>query len=69
MNPGSPNPHNLELKATKAIAPQALSFHGFFCFPGPGSSPGEAFFIRHGADYGGLKASGMLLIISFSVGI
>jgi hypothetical protein len=33
MNPGSLYPHNLELKATKALAPQALSFRGFFCFP------------------------------------
>jgi hypothetical protein len=30
MNPGPSYHHNLELKATKAVAPQALSFRGFF---------------------------------------
>jgi hypothetical protein len=44
MNSGSSYPYNLELKATKAVAPQALSFRGFFCFPGQGLSPGKAFF-------------------------
>jgi hypothetical protein len=43
MNPGPPNRNNLELKATKAWAPQALSFRGFFCFPGQGLGLGEAF--------------------------
>jgi hypothetical protein len=30
MNPGLPYHNNLELKAMKAWAPQALSFRGFF---------------------------------------
>ena len=44
MNLGSSYPHNLELKATKAVAPQALSFRGFFCFPptATGLGKGEA---------------------------
>jgi hypothetical protein len=33
MNPGSSYPHNLESKATKAVAPQARSFRGFLFFP------------------------------------
>jgi hypothetical protein len=33
MNSGSSYPHNLESKATKAVAPQARSFRGFLFFP------------------------------------
>jgi hypothetical protein len=41
MNPGSTYPYNLELKATKAAAPQALSFRGFFCFRPTGRNLGK----------------------------
>ena len=69
MNPGSSYPHNLELKATKAVAPQALSFRGFFFFPGAKAwrGPGQGILPIHfgmASDYGGLKASGMPPIIS-----
>jgi hypothetical protein len=57
MNPGPPHHHNLELKATKAWALQALSFRGFFAFWPRLKARGKKPAGWRGADFGGFRTA------------